>query len=179
MLYDLLVKRRSIRKYLPQRVDKQIIDELLRSVLRSPRGNNIDLLKFIFIDDSEIIEKLSYSKKAGSRLLKNAPSCLIILADENKSDVWIEDAAIATTIAHLSASSLGLGSCWVQVRNRYAQNEISTEEYVRDLLDIPTNMRVEAILALGYPDEEKAGHSEDSLLLNNIYHNGFVNNYNL
>ncbi len=101
------------------------------------------------------------------------------MADENKSDVWIEDAAIATTIAHLSASSLGLGSCWVQVRNRYAQNEISTEEYVRDLLDIPTNMRVEAILALGYPDEEKAGHSEDSLLLNNIYHNGFVNNYNL
>ncbi len=178
-MYDLLVKRRSIRKYHPQRVDKNTIDELLRSVLRSPRGNNIDLLKFIFIDDLDIIEKLSHSKKAGSSLLKNAPSCLIVLADENKSDVWIEDAAIATTIAHLSASSLGLASCWVQIRNRYTLDGISSEEYVRDLLNLPTNMRVEAILSLGYPDEEKAGHSEDSLLLDNIYHNGFVNNYNL
>lgn len=177
-MYNLLKKRRSIRKFLPRKIDKKSIDILLRSVLRSPRGNNIDSLKFIFIDDSKIIDKLSYSKKSGSRLLKGAPNCLIILADENKSDVWIEDAAIATTIAHLSATSLGLGSCWVQVRNRNAEN-LSTEEYIRKLLDIPSNLRVEAILALGYPNEKKSEHNEDSLLTNNIYHNGVKDNYKI
>ena len=52
------------------------------------------------------------------------------------SDVWIEDCSIAAIIVHLAAESLGLGSCWIQVRNRQHNAETTSEDYVRDVLGI-------------------------------------------
>ena len=42
----------------------------------------------------------------------------VVLSQEEKSDTWIEDGSIALTIGHLTAHELGLGSCWIQIRNR-------------------------------------------------------------
>jgi len=72
-----------------------------------------------------------------------------------KSDVWIEDASIAATLIQLQAEELGLGSCWVQVRGRYGENGESSEDFVRELLNIPLPMQVLAIIALGHKAETK------------------------
>jgi len=56
------------------------------------------------------------------------------------------------------AESLGLGSCWIQSRQRFTQEDenILVSDYVRDILDIPENYFVESMIAIGYPDEDPA-----------------------
>lgn len=176
-MYSLLKSRRSIRKYKPEKVNQGLVDLMIRSVLRSPAGKKINPWEIIYVDDAELIKTLSAAKAHGSKLLEGAPQCLIILADETKTDVWIEDASIAVTIAHLSAESLGLGSCWVQIRNRFTTDGETSENYVRNVMVIPENMRVEAILAFGYPDEDKKPHPEAELQLEKVFKNGYGTAY--
>jgi nitroreductase len=172
-MYKLLENRRSVRKYKPEKVDDQTVNVLIKSILRAPSGKRIDPWEFIYIDDPAILSQLAESKAHGSKLIKDAPQCIVFLADETKTDVWIEDASVAITIGHLAATDLGLGSCWVQIRNRKAADGTDSDTFVRDLLNIPENMRVEAVLAFGYPDEEKSGHSEDGLQLDKVYANQY------
>jgi hypothetical protein len=79
-----------------------------------------------------------------------------------KTDVWIEDCSIATIIIQLAAEELGLGSCWVQVRNRKDANGVLSVDCVKSLLDIPANYAVLSIVGIGHKaratqpfDEEK------------------------
>lgn len=176
-MYSLLKNRRSIRRYKEEKVDEGVVNILLKSVLRSPSGHNVNPWEVIYINDKETISKLSASKAKGAKFLTGVPQCLLILADQSKTDIWIEDASIAATIAHLTAESLGLGSCWIQIRNRLTSDGGSSEEYVKELMGIPDHIRVEAIIAFGYPDEEKRPHSEESLQLNKIFINGYGKNY--
>ena len=69
------------------------------------------------------------------------------------SDVWIEDCSIAAVIVHLTAVSLGLGGCWIQIRNRMHNSETTSEDYVREILGIAHPLRVLAIVAVGFPIE--------------------------
>ncbi|BCA79991.1 nitroreductase family protein [Desulfuromonas sp. AOP6] len=173
MLLSLLQKRRSIRVFEDTAVEAETVTMLTEAVLRtySSRGN--DPWEFLWITRPELLQGLSRSKQHGSTFLAGAPLALVICADESKSDVWIEDCSIAATIVQLTAASLGLGSCWVQIRLRPHDEKISAEAFVRELLDIPENYRVEAIIGLGYPGEEKAGHSAESLKSERIHTNGF------
>ena len=56
-----------------------------------------------------------------------------------------------------------LGSCWAQIRNRSHDAEHSAEVYVQELLGLPEHIRVEAILGIGDPDEEKSPLSVEAL----------------
>ena len=162
-MIDLLRKRRSIRKYLARKIDSDKIELLKEALLRSPSSRNFQPWHFIFVDENELIKRLAESKPHGSAFLMNAPLVVVILGDETSSDVWIEDCSIAITLLQLTAESLGLGSCWVQIRNRSYNNEMSSEEYIRSIFDLPENIRVEALIGLGYPGEEKTAVSYDQL----------------
>ncbi len=85
------------------------------------------------------------------------------MGDENKSDVWIEDGSIAAIILQLTAESIGLKSCWIQIRNRIKNETVTSEEHVKSVLNIPDNLKVLSIIALGYPDEVKEPYGETAL----------------
>jgi nitroreductase len=53
------------------------------------------------------------------------------------------------------AQSIGLSSCWVQVRNRRFDDQTTSEQYVQRLLQIPQHFKVESIIAIGYPAEKR------------------------
>jgi nitroreductase len=110
-----------------------------------------------------MLEKLSNCKPHGSTFLKGAPLCIVVYADPEKCDVWLEDCSIASIIIQLTAESMGLGSCWIQIRNRQYSEKISAEVYIKELLGIPVNYKVEAIIAIGYADEQKQPHPKESL----------------
>ena len=105
--------------------------------------------------------------------LSGAKLAIVVVANPDKSDVWIEDASIASIIIQLAAQSLGLGSCWIQVRQRFHNKEKSAEEYVRELLQIPEKYCVESIIAIGYPDEKKEPHDESKLPYGKIHYEWF------
>jgi nitroreductase len=162
-MLDILRKRRSIRRYLDQEIDRPIIEQLKEAALRSPSSRGINPWSFFFITDRDRLEKLSFAKEHGSEFLRGARLGVVICADSRKTDVWIEDCSIASIILQLTGCSLGLGSCWIQIRNRMHNQEISAEDYVRDVLDLPEHLRVESIMSFGYPDEVKEPIGTDHL----------------
>src|SRR4030042_1604382 len=109
MVISLIQKRRSIRRFLPKPVDAGKIDLLIEAALRSPSSRGLNPWEFIVVTDKDLLEKLSRSKQHGSAFLQNAPLGIVVCADPEKCDVWIEDASIASIFIHLAAASLGLG----------------------------------------------------------------------
>jgi len=163
MFIDLIRSRRSIRKFLDRPVETEKIDSLVEAVLRSPSSRGLNPWFFVVVTNPDMISALSRSKPHGASFLAKAPLAIVVCADPKKSDVWVEDASIAAIYLHLAATDLGLGSCWIQMRKRIHDAGQSSAEYVSGLLGLPEGMDVEAVIAIGYPGEERAPHPKSSL----------------
>jgi nitroreductase len=172
-MINLLRKRRSIRNYKPLPIEEEKLSILKEALLRSPSSRGINPWEFVLIDDKQTLIELSRSKQHGSEFLKNASLGIVILGNEKRSDVWIEDCSIASIIVQLAAEDLGLGSCWVQIRERNHNDEISSEQYVQQLLRIPSHMRVLSIIGIGYPNEKKEPVANEKLQFRKIHHNKY------
>ncbi len=175
MFFSLIKNRRSIRKYKKQEIGKDKIERLMKAALLSPSSKASYPCEFIFVNDKELLVKLSQSKPYGSAFLANALLGIVVTADSTKSDVWIEDASIATTFILLAAEALGLGACWIQIRKRKYSETIDSEEYVRKILSIPDNRRVFAMVGAGYPDETMIPRKEGDLEYDKISFNQYGN----
>lgn len=173
MLLELLKKRRSIRKFKEQSIEQEKIAQLVQGALLSPSSRSFTPWEFIVVTDKAVLQQLAKSKQAGSTFLKGAPLAIVVLADPKASDVWIEDASIATILIQMMAESMGLGSCWVQIRERKHDENTSSEDYVRQVLQIPEHIKVEAIVGIGYPDEVKTPHREEDLKYQKVFLNGY------
>lgn len=171
-MLNILYKRRSIRKYKATKLDTATIQQLLKAALLSPSSKGLQPWKFVVVDDPEMLKQLSLAKK-GAGFLKSAALGIVILADPAISDVWVEDAAIAATILHLTAESLELGSCWIQIRERQFTETESSEVYVRRVLGIPENIKVASIISVGYPDEFKPPYADQDLKFDKVYSNRY------
>lgn len=163
MFLELIKSRRSIRKFKEDPVEKEKIDQLIEAGLRSFSSRSFNPWRFIVIQDRTLLKKLSTAKPHGAGFLKGAPLGIVVCGDTSKSDVWVEDTSIASAFLHLCAHDLGLGSCWIQIRERTHASTKSSDTYIKELLKIPDTLNVESIIAIGYPDEVKPGHSTDSL----------------
>jgi len=173
MFLSLVQKRRSIRQYLERPVEKEKIELLVEAALRSPSSRGFNPWEFIVVTDRDLLEKLSKAKTHGASFLKNAPLGIVVCADPEKCDVWVEDASIASIFLHLAAESLELGSCWIQIRMRMHDQTKTAQEYVQELLNIPENLNVEAMIAIGYPAESKPPHRKENLPYEKVYYNEY------
>jgi len=173
MLIDLLRTRRSLRRFKDQPVEREKLDLLLEAALRAPSSKGNNPWEFIVVTDRQRLDKLSVAKAHGATFLNNAPLAIVVCADPAKSDVWVEDAAIAATLIHLEATDLGLGSCWVQIRLREREDKTSSQTFLADLLDLPEGLMVLAIIGIGYPMDNKTGHPLSSLCCNQVSYEQF------
>ena len=173
MFLSLAQDRRSIRKFKPKPIDPGQIDLLVEAALRSPSSMGKNPWSFIIVDDADQLKALASAKQFGSAFVKGAPLAIVICADPQISDVWIEDASIAAIYIHLAATSIGLGSCWVQIRNRMQNETTPSKAFVADLLGIEAHFEVLALVAIGYPDEEKPAHAIDSLQYEKVHKGEF------
>ncbi|ADY56342.1 nitroreductase [Syntrophobotulus glycolicus DSM 8271] len=170
-MLDIMANRRSIRKYQEIAVEQEKVDAIIKAALLAPSGNAIYPTRFFVVNDKELIVELAKAREVGSSFLKNAPLCIVVSADPQTTDAWIEDSSIAATYIQLSAQALGLGSCWVQVRNRKHSKEITSEDYVRKILNIPECLKLACIIGIGYPDEQKEPHADERLRRDHVYAN--------
>lgn len=173
MFLSLVQRRRSIRKYMDKPIEPEKVDLLIESALRSPSSRGFNPWEFIVVTDGVLLEKLSKAKPHGASFLKNAPLGIVVCADPEKCDVWIEDASIASIFIHLASESMELGSCWIQIRKRMHDPTQTAEQYIRDLLRIPENLNVESIVAIGYPAEKKSPHTKEDLQYDKVYYDGY------
>jgi nitroreductase len=171
-MLDILRNRRSIRKYKDRKIEAEKIELLKEAALRSPSSRGINPWRFLFVTDRSLLEELSRAKESGSGFLKGAGLGVVVCAAEGESDVWVEDCSIAAIILQLEGQSLGLGSCWIQIRKRMHSSNLSSEDYVKQVLALPENFRVESMIAFGYPDEDKKPVSKEQLEYEKIISHG-------
>ena len=169
MFLSLAQKRRSIRKYLDKPVEAEKIDSMVEAVLRAPTSRGKNSWEFVVVTDPALLENLSRSKPHGASFLKKAALGIVVCGNPQISDVWIEDASIASIFIHLAAASLELGSCWIQIRERKHDDAQTAEAYIAKVLNLAPHIKAESIIAIGYPAESKsariAGLSRLGLIL--------------
>ncbi len=171
MILDLLKTRRSIRKFEDKKIESEKIEDLKNVALLSPTSKNKKGWEFIFVEDKESLKKLSEVKPQGGKMIADSALTIVIAVEDSDNDVWIEDGSIAVAYLHLACHEMGLGSCWVQIRNRKYdyEKDIDSGNLVQELLNIPTNKKVLSMLAVGYPSEEKKAYDLSNLKKENIH----------
>lgn len=170
---ELMLTRRSVRTYNGKPLPENALDEILQSGLLAPSSRNRKSADFVAVMDKSILKQLAECKASGADMLSNAECGIVVIGDTEKSDVWIEDCSIAMTCMHLKAAELGVGSCWIQCRCRTSRFGNSSDEFVRQMLGIPDNYSVLAILSLGMTDTVPKPHTLSEADNSKIHINSF------
>ncbi|MFC1533632.1 nitroreductase family protein [Thermodesulfobacteriota bacterium] len=166
--FQLLEKRRSIRDYEDKPVPLDLIKEIINDSIKAPNAGNMQLWRFIIVNNKELIKRISDSnkkglladieanpnspfksyesmfRKDGFNIFHNAPSLIYIIGTA-KMQTISQDCAILATYFMLSATARGLGTCWVAQGGEIKDPDILTE------LAIPDNYKIVAPIILGYP----------------------------
>ena len=140
--------RRSIRKYIDKEISDEDVKKILKAGMNAPTARNLKPYEFVVVRNKNTLLKLSEMKK-NSYFAKDSNVTIVLLARE-LSDYWQQDLGAVSENMLLEATRLGIGSCWVGI----TPNE-SYENYVREVLCIPQDIRVFSLMTLGYPGEEK------------------------
>ena len=165
---DLVQMRRSHRKFTEQEIDGDDVRLILRAGLMSPTSKGQRGWQFVVVDDKQDIEKLADAKDLGSQFLKEVPLAIVVLGDPMQNDCWVEDGSIAAISMQYQAEDLGLGSCWIQMRGRGLSDGTSADTVIRGILDIPENLNVLCVLAIGHKADERKPQNEDKLKWENV-----------
>ncbi len=171
-MLDILKNRRSIRKFTNELVSKEDKEKIIKAGLLAPSSMNKKPVELIVIENKETIERLEKCKKLGTLSLKTSPLVIAVVADSEASDVWVEDASIAATFIQLEVEKLGLGSTWIQMRRREAE-EKDSEIAVREVLEIPNKYGVLALISIGHKDEDKSPYEDGDLDFSKVRYEKF------
>lgn len=147
-LYDAINKRRSIRSYTSDPVDREALKRIVQAGIEAPTGCNMQLRQFIVVDDAAVIDQL-----AELGMTKGAPAAVVIVMDPQGTpygEFWVQDASATMENMLLAAVAEGLGACWVE-------GQVTPKEgKLRTILHVPENLRIWSIMAVGHPTEHPA-----------------------
>lgn len=164
MIIKEIVKRRSIRNYKNDNVDDNKITETIKAAQFAPTGMNNRAIEYILIKDKKVKEDLF--KIAGQDFLKEAPILIIPIINNDKSITPLQDISIASAFMMLQVTSLGLGTVWKHLQDKWIIE-------IKKILDIPVNYTLINILPVGYPQDELPYHSDSEFNTKAIHYERF------
>ena len=123
--------RRSVRRYTDEILSDDQLKKIVSGALLAPSGHSKYPCEFIVVTNRELLEKMSHCRKGVAKMLEGAAAAVVVIADKDKSDTFVEDSCVAMMNMELVATSLGIGNCWIQVRNREAEDDTPSENYLR------------------------------------------------
>lgn len=153
-MIDAIKKRRAVREYLSDAVSEDKLQEILSAARLAPSANAIYPWELIIVKDQQTKEKLSKTTP-WSTFANNAPAIIVVVGHEQESPDWVEDCSILAEHIWLEAANQDLGCCWVQIRGN-----ANAEESVKEILDIPKELRVLCLLPLGTPAKQPKERAE-------------------
>jgi len=144
-LVDVILNRRSIRRYDQKEIPKDVLDKILEAGRQAPSAVNRQPWHFVVLTDYEIKKELS--KGLFNRHVKNSPVTVVGCASTGLLDRrWsIVDTSIALQNMVIAAWAMGVGSCWIGDFK---------EDKVKKLLKIPSKWKVVALVSFGYPAQK-------------------------
>ncbi len=161
MKFEKLIKSRfSVRSFTNQKVERQILLEILDAARMAPSAVNFQPWLFIVIDEAEILA--DFHEVYPRTWFREAPVCIVACANHQQSwkrksdgkDFANVDVAIAIDHLILAATELGLGTCWV------CNFDV---EMARRKLNLPEHIEPLALIPIGYSTAKAPEKSRKSL----------------
>jgi len=152
-IISLIKSRRSIRRFSQEKLDRNLLIELVETARCAPAGANVQSLEYIIVDEPGVCEKLFEALAwAGHVKPKRNPTpdqrpvaYIVVLGDTKiKKDASVDAAAAIENIL-LVVWSKNIGSCWLGLIDR---------EKIAQVLDIDEKYKIDSVVALGKPAEE-------------------------
>jgi len=143
-------ERRSIFRFRPDEVSQDNIDAIIEAARWAPSFTNSQPWNIIVVRDGEKRRKLKELAATITGVgIEEAPVTFVVTVDTRKDPFhYVEDGAAATQNMALVAHSLGLASFWVGVFD-VSGERASSEQKIRNLLEIPKDHRVISMLPVG------------------------------
>ena len=151
-VFQAIQLRRSIRVYQDREVEKEKLNKVLEAARLAPSANNRQEWKFIVVKNKDTRERIAEAASSQA-FVGQAPVVIVACATETQSIMtcgqlrYTVDVSIAMSFMILQAQELGLGTCWIGAFD---------ESGVKEILDIPDDIRVVAMTPLGYPSQDPA-----------------------
>lgn len=164
---DAIHNRRAVRNYLPQKVDAEIINQLLDAAAHAPSALHEESRAFVVVQDKSLLDRISASAKLLTstkeqkdlqeehvlqvvqqkefNVFYNAPS-LIVICSTFKGEFVSADCWLAAENLMLSALTFGLASCVIG----FSVPALNLPEWKSEL-GIPENMTAVVPIILGWP----------------------------
>lgn len=149
---ELAAARHSTRRFNDSPVSEDVLQQLLAAASLAPASKGVSSSECVVTVDHAVIEALSACKASGASFVKHATAVIAVTGKPSISDMWVENASIVSTYLLLMAESMGLGSCWVQVRGRSDASGVDAEDNVRRIMGLSADSRVLSLIALGHPE---------------------------
>ena len=158
-VFEAIAKRRSIRKYKNNEIEDEKLEKITESARIAPSASNRQEWKFIVVKDQNTRDKLVEAAH-GQEFVRQAPVTIVACSTESErimpcgQHAYTVDLSIAVSFMMLEATELGLGTCWLGAFD---------EEAVKEILGIPSDIRVPAMFTLGYADENPVARPRKAL----------------
>ena len=120
--FEIIERRHSVRSFTDETVSQEDIARMLKTALAAPSSRNSRSSSFMVIEDKTLITSIAGMRDYGSDFVEPAPLVVLVMGDEQRSDLWMVNASISATFLQLSAEALSLVNCWVHVAGRSHKN---------------------------------------------------------
>ncbi|MEA3344795.1 MAG: nitroreductase family protein [Chloroflexota bacterium] len=146
---DLIKRRRSIREYTSEPVTESEVRQFLEAAMAAPSANNGQPWHFVVVRDKQTKSRLAETHR-WSEMINDAALAIAVCGERRRSRHWVEDTSAATENLLLAATALDLGAVWIGIHP-----DSERQSYVRGALDIPEEIGVLCLVAVGRPAEQK------------------------
>ena len=102
---EVIEKRRSVRKYSEKPVEREILDAIVKVAQTAPSSRNSKSSAFMIVEDRDTLDALSQMRDYGSALLSGAQAAIVVMGDETKTDLWVDNCAISATFIQLAVTA--------------------------------------------------------------------------
>lgn len=112
-----MLTRRSVKKYKPDPVSKELIEKVIAAGLNAPSGLNKQSPIILAVTDRQVRDELSKLNAGKDPFFRSdpfygAPVVLVVLADKSVP-TYLYDGSLVMENLQLAAHALGLGACWI------------------------------------------------------------------
>jgi nitroreductase len=173
---DIIRKRRTVRKFTDQEVTGEQIETLLELAMCAPNRLNRRPWEFVVIRDRTVQGQLATFLRVHP-YLEAASAVIAVCARPSRSPTWMMDVSAAIENMLIGATAMGLGTAWVGSPDTVMWT--MCEELLHDVLAIPLDVRVVALVAVGYPAQELPPHGRHDRFEGTKIHYGHWDNRQL
>ncbi len=158
---DLVLRRKSVRKYRDETVPRELIDRCLEAARMAPSACNSQPWSFLIVDDPQILDEIVDKAMSGiyrsNAFVKTAPVIIVVMTESmsyvakvgsmiRSVKYSLIDIGIACDHLILQAHELGLGTCWLGWFNAKA---------LKKVLNLPKSKQIDILISLGYPESDR------------------------